>query len=852
MHNIQIAQNIGSTIASGLFFGDSNTYASLPTTNGTNPVTTGDWTILTEDDGTNPAGIYEYNGTSYVLVYEFPEPEDFHFVSDTALSPAEEGNPTDAEIAAYIAANNLVDTIVYYTGTDTATDAPIDYYHVDASGNIIANTFIGQTDTPDTYTGYAGYSVVVSDDETELVYCNTKKQIEDRLCEFQFGISAAGDEDQYRTDLNYDFPIQTVYEGVSDSNPVNQAPDNWVIEAQPILDAGRKVLYVLEPFGGPDPIPDGNLDYLLTELSNPASTYYGHLTALFDKMVEVGRTDCVWIALMHEANGINSYPWLIYNTNNDATKYIAVYKLIVDLARSRGVQAKYIQWFLTQNAGDDGTDMGTYYVGDDYVDLIGVSDYMRSGVGYAAFRQPGELLQRVYQELGNVSCNKFIIAEHAAAPVDPTDSSQQYIDHPEMRAEYYAKYPKTIRNEFPRVSSIVYFFEDKSGAGALETDWRPTTESEYHSLRNAICDTVRNDKCCDDVYIGTNLMREDQFDLTNWSTSGTGATLALSTDVPEPFIGMNSLEFTKPAHTPSGGLSSNADADYQLYYNVYDNADYTRNDTYTISFYAKYEEVDPNPDVIFTPGIRAWGGSFDIYSSHRRNKQLNEGWQLFNIQVSTNIAPGTNAVNWRFPWFGFGNIAAGIKIKIFPLKVERGCEPTPYVLTNGATTGSSVSSITVNTDNSYTHNDGNGGTPVVIDPDTYDSINMSWSAGALSEDVQYTPDFQDPGMDDLNKSILVVVNNEHKTGGEIQSVYLKVNNPVTTAGTVVVEKISGGAVTTIATLNVPVSAAISQNISVTGIAGQSFANGDAIRFNTASLVTSDNLSGNIIINYKEI
>lgn len=63
----------------GQFVGSSATFAGLPvaTAEG-NPVNISDWSILTVDDGLNPAGIYMYNGTSYVLVtkilYQFTLP----------------------------------------------------------------------------------------------------------------------------------------------------------------------------------------------------------------------------------------------------------------------------------------------------------------------------------------------------------------------------------------------------------------------------------------------------------------------------------------------------------------------------------------------------------------------------------------------------------------------------------------------------------------------------------------------------------------------------------------------------------------------------------------------------------
>jgi hypothetical protein len=172
--------------------------------------------------------------------------------------------------------------------------------------------------------------------------------------------------------------------------------------------------------------------------------------------------------------------------------------------------------------------------------------------------------------------------------------------------------------------------------------------------------------------------------------------------------------------------------------------------------------------------------------------------------------------------------------------------------TGGTGTGTgSISSLVNNGDGTYTHNDGNGGTPVTFDLRNYAQITMYWAEGTLTEDNQYTPDYQTAGgVADVNQSGLLWVADPSKTGGEFISAHIKINNPVTQAGTVTLEKVSGGTVTTIVVVNVPVSAANAQVIT-TAITGQTFANGDYIRYNTEDLLTADNLSANLVINYLE-
>ena len=59
-------------------------------------------------------------------------------ITDTALSPAAAGAPTLAEITAYVTTNTITDTVIYYTGNDTATDPATYVYIVDTNGAVLA------------------------------------------------------------------------------------------------------------------------------------------------------------------------------------------------------------------------------------------------------------------------------------------------------------------------------------------------------------------------------------------------------------------------------------------------------------------------------------------------------------------------------------------------------------------------------------------------------------------------------------------------------------------------------------------------------------------------------------------
>ena len=61
-------------------------------------------------------------------------PNNRAHITNTVMAPVSTGLPTDAEAQTAVAAAALTDTVIYYTGTDTATDAVTHSWHVDAAG----------------------------------------------------------------------------------------------------------------------------------------------------------------------------------------------------------------------------------------------------------------------------------------------------------------------------------------------------------------------------------------------------------------------------------------------------------------------------------------------------------------------------------------------------------------------------------------------------------------------------------------------------------------------------------------------------------------------------------------------
>jgi len=92
---------------------------------------------------TRPNGIvqhlfYTENNSSMIVDLEVMDLDRRQvFVGDTALAPATAGAPTTAEIQTYCQTNNIKNRIVYYTGTDVATDEATYVFSVDSTGSVI-------------------------------------------------------------------------------------------------------------------------------------------------------------------------------------------------------------------------------------------------------------------------------------------------------------------------------------------------------------------------------------------------------------------------------------------------------------------------------------------------------------------------------------------------------------------------------------------------------------------------------------------------------------------------------------------------------------------------------------------
>lgn len=101
----------------GQYAGSAATFAGLPTaTSDGNPVNNSDWAILTDDDGTNQAGIYVFDGTAYTLAKEIPEVFTLSVATSdndcvTWTGDGSTGSPLEATLKIAPITGNLLKTI---------------------------------------------------------------------------------------------------------------------------------------------------------------------------------------------------------------------------------------------------------------------------------------------------------------------------------------------------------------------------------------------------------------------------------------------------------------------------------------------------------------------------------------------------------------------------------------------------------------------------------------------------------------------------------------------------------------------------------------------------------------------
>lgn len=417
----------------------------------------------------------------------------------------------------------------------------------------------------------------------------------------------------------------------------------------------RKVMYALEIFR--------SNDEFIAEFDARGNVYQ-YLLSLFTLMRESGTDERVHLAPFHEGNGPGgSYPWQMNDTSNgnSIAKYAACYTRVVQLARDLGVRSKFIQWFLTSNGGgaDDSRDISKGFVGDQWVDLIGVSYYNRADITGGSETAVGGTLTRFMRHVEGMSQRNVWICESGCYPSIPGQHD---------KGSWYSDLIRLVASDqFPRLTALCMFMVDSSP----EANKRLDNAEQKRRVGKAMNDARRTTAYGNPSDLTRNLLPRpiavpsNKNHWTQYKADGLpDLALSITNNVPDNVDKINtSLRITKPYNL---GIST----DYRVSRLVAPgDVDFELQKTHTTGFWARASYDGWKLGF----GVRQSGGNLVAGDSRI---ELSTQWEYYNTPFATGIDPGSA---WHFPHMSFGdNVAAGW-LEITDMQIARGSHPTPDV-----------------------------------------------------------------------------------------------------------------------------------------------------------------------------
>ena len=458
--------------------------------------------------------------------------------------------------------------------------------------------------------------------------------------------------DYFKDTLTLEKEMRTTFDSVSWYRALgpNTAADYRIEVGQELRERpDRKIMYALE-------IWKTNPDFL-TEF-NSRGAVYTQLVELFTAIKETGHMERVYLAPLHEGNGTGGYPWRMLDEErgNSPAQYKQCFIKIVQLARSMGITCKFIQWFLMVN----GADFSLTYVGDDHVDIIGVSYYNRSkAVGYGdTWTPPGAALREFVRKFERLSRRPVWICECGCA------KSNEYGD----KGEWMADLVRLVSSqEIPRIEALIFFMVESTS-----TDMRLESWQQKSKVGRAINDARRGPVARNTARVSPNILpRSIAFPdkVTDWvAVSETGFPLptrglrAASPDwLPSHIGSLRGAKVATPVGSPDTSMALQYDAKFA-------DIDYVPGKAYVMTFDARgsYEYFK------LGVGIQARGGN--LFAGHR-SIALSMQWESYTVP----FASTSTGEDWRFPYLMFGDNPANCWFEITNIKLEPGHYPTPHV-----------------------------------------------------------------------------------------------------------------------------------------------------------------------------
>ncbi|NKX55332.1 glycosyl hydrolase [Arthrobacter mobilis] len=450
------------------------------------------------------------------------------------------------------------------------------------------------------------------------------------------------------TELKATFDIVSYYRAVG-----AETARSYTAEVVPELERSpsRNIMYALE-------IWKENREFIRE--MDAKNGVYRDLARLFQAIVDGGHTDRVYLAPFHEGNGAGSYPWQMYRDTdaNSPALYKEAYRRIVELARSMGLGSRFIQWYLTSNGGDgDPSNLAEGFVGDEWVDLVGVSYYNRSNAeGYSETWLPvGAELRRFVGQVEAMSSRGIWLCETGCA------ASNQGED----KGRWYSDLIRLVASpELPRIEAAILFLID-----APSTDMRLENAEQKRLVGQAINAAARVNRADPPADYSRNLLPPAvsvPASTDTWSLAGKGSSFEITANAPSGMDkGTTSLRVAKPK---SDGKSDN---DYAVYRQVPSaETDFERGKPHVLTFKARAS----------FDGFRLSAGlrqpDNDALFSGDRGLRLGTVWQSFTVPFAVT---SEDQGSWRFPFFRYGlNKEAGW-FEITDLQIARGSYPGPNI-----------------------------------------------------------------------------------------------------------------------------------------------------------------------------
>lgn len=273
----------------------------------------------------------------------------------------------------------------------------------------------------------------------------------------------AGYEDELGVNFDHILLFQSVY-----------SLDFSVISGY--LDDGYDVVLNLEFFEG-----EANLSNIVN------GDYDAILDAFITEIDNDGRGNRISIRPLHEFNG-NWYNWgVLYEVDKKGatmaqaiTNFKAAWIYLIEKFKDPASGVPGLKFQLNYNfntpSGYAPTTFEDFYPGDDYVDIVVVTCYNRSGTGSNPGSEPWkkffENFENPYRQITSFTDLPIGIAE---------TSSTSYNGNKE---QWYIDAWTSMAFEYPRVKEINWFFENKDFASEPNTrDWDLNTEAQKATFK---------------------------------------------------------------------------------------------------------------------------------------------------------------------------------------------------------------------------------------------------------------------------------------------------------------------------------------------------------------------------------